>query len=26
MFDDVWIEGEGGSLVQMKIDARGCVI
>lgn len=26
MFDDVWIEGEDGSLVQMKIDARGCVI
>jgi D-serine deaminase-like pyridoxal phosphate-dependent protein len=26
MFDDVWIENEDQSLVQMKIDARGCVI
>jgi D-serine deaminase-like pyridoxal phosphate-dependent protein len=26
MFDDVWIEHEDQSLVQMKIDARGCVI
>ena len=26
MFDDVWIESEDQSLVQMKIDVRGCVI
>ena len=26
MFDDIWIENENGSLTQLKIDARGCVI
>jgi D-serine deaminase-like pyridoxal phosphate-dependent protein len=26
MFDDVWLEGADGSMVPMRIDARGCVL
>jgi len=26
MFDDIWIEDENGSLAELQIDARGCVI